>query len=46
MNQIKNRIKESVLESFEISSVMPSEEIVGIDIKDQLWQGLVLKEKQ
>ena len=46
MTQIKNRIKESALESFEISSVMPSQEIVGIDIKDQLWQELVLKEKQ
>ena len=46
MNQIKNRIKESALESFEISSVMPSQEIVGIDIKGQLWQELVLKEKQ
>ena len=45
MKEIKNRVKESSLISFEVSSLMPKKEIIELDIKDQLWQGLVLKER-
>ncbi len=46
MSEIKNRVKESSLISFEVSSIMPQNQIIEIDIKNQLWQGLVLKERE
>ena len=46
MSEIKNRVKESSLISFEVSSLMPQNQIIEIDIKSQLWQGMVLKERE
>ena len=46
MSEIKNRVKESSLISFEVSTIMPKNQIIEIDIKSQLWQGLVLKESE
>lgn len=43
--EIKNKIAESGLVNFDISDVKPKGKRVGIDLKDFLFQGLVLKEK-
>lgn len=40
-----NRVKESGLISIDLASYKPTEKIVEVDIASQLWQGLVLKEK-
>lgn len=45
MNEIVNRVKESGLISMDLADFKPKEQIVEIDIAGQLWQGLVLKEK-
>jgi len=45
MDEIVNRVKESGLISIDLASYKPTEEIVEVDIATQLWQGLVLKEK-
>lgn len=46
MEEIRNKIKESGLISLDLADFKPVESsIVGFDIADQLWQGLVLKEK-
>lgn len=45
MSEIKNRVAESGIISLDLAKYKPQEEIVGIDIAEQLWQGLVLKEK-
>lgn len=45
MSEIRNRVKESGLISMDLASFVPTEKAVEIDLKDQLWQGLVLKEK-
>jgi len=45
MSEIKNRVKDSGLISFEVSALMPEQDIIDLDIKEQLWQGLVLKER-
>ena len=46
MKNIINRVKNSPLITFEISSLMPQEKLIGIDIKKYLWKELVLKEKE
>ncbi|MDO4224621.1 MAG: DUF2480 family protein [Bergeyella zoohelcum] len=43
--EIKNRVAESGLVNFDISDLLPKGERKGIDLKDFLWQGLILKEK-
>ena len=43
--EIRNKVAESGLISLDLAKYKPSQVIVGIDIADQLWQGLVLKEK-
>lgn len=46
MEEIRNKIKESGLISLDLADFKPDQDsIVGFDIADQLWQGLVLKEK-
>jgi len=45
MTDIINRVTESGLISLDLADYKPTQEIVGIDISEQLWQGLVLKEK-
>lgn len=45
MEEIINKVKDSGLISLDLAKFNPKQEIVGIDLADQLWQGLVLKEK-
>lgn len=46
MEEIRNKVKESGLISLDLAAFKPDEsKIVGFDIADYLWQGLVLKEK-
>ena len=43
--EIKNKIAESGLVNFDISTLSPKGKRIGLDIKDYLFQGLILKEK-
>lgn len=43
--EIKNKIAESGLVNFDISTLTPKGKRIGIDLKDYLFQGMVLKEK-
>ena len=45
MTDIKNKVAESGLISLDLEKFKPEQEIVGIDIAEQLWKGLALKEK-
>ena len=45
MSEIRNRVKESGLIPIDLASFVPEEITIEIDLKDQLWQGLALKEK-
>lgn len=45
MDTIVNRVKESGLIQLDMADFKPNVELIEIDITDQLWQGLVLKEK-
>lgn len=45
MEEIRNKVKESGLVQLDLADFKPQNEIVGIDIASQLWQGLILKEK-
>jgi len=45
MTDIINRVTESGLISLDLADYKPKIDIEGIDISKQLWQGLVLKEK-
>lgn len=48
MNQnfeIKNKVAESGLVLLDLSAYTPQGKRIGIDIKDFLWEGLILKEK-
>ena len=45
MDEIVNRVKESGLISMDLADFKPRLAIAEVDISDQLWQGLVLKEK-
>ena len=46
MEEIRNKVKESGLISMDLASFKPEKsKIIGIDIADQLWERLVLKEK-
>ena len=45
MTDIINRVTESGLISLDLADYKPTQTILGIDISEQLWQGLVLKEK-
>ncbi len=43
--EIRNKVQESGLVTLDLADFLPTNPLVGIDIADQLWQGLVLKEK-
>ena len=45
MDEIINKVKDSGLISLDLAKFNPKEQIIGIDLAEQLWQGLVLKEK-
>lgn len=45
MDEIRNRVKESGLITIDLASFKPKGKVVEIDIADQLWQGMVLKER-
>lgn len=43
--KIKNRVAESGLINFDLGELVPKGERKGIDLKDFLWEGMILKEK-
>lgn len=43
--EIKNKIAESGLVNFDLSTLVPKGKRVGIDLKDFLWEGMILREK-
>ncbi len=43
--EIKNKVADSGLVNFDISAMVPKGERKGIDLKDFLFEGLILKEK-
>lgn len=45
MEEIVNRVQDSGLIPMDLADFKPKMELVGIDIAEQLWQGLILKEK-
>lgn len=45
MEEIRNKVKESGLIQLDLANYKPTVQMVGIDLAAQLWQGLVLKEK-
>lgn len=45
MEEIRNKVKESGLIQLDLANYNPTVQMVGIDLAAQLWQGLVLKEK-
>jgi len=42
---IRNKVKESSLVQLDLAAFKPKQALIGIDLSEQLWQGLVLKEK-
>jgi hypothetical protein len=42
---IQNKVKESGLVQLDLADYKPKMSLVGLDLSAQLWQGLVLKEK-
>lgn len=45
MDEIVNRVQGSGLISMDLADFKPQVALVGVDISEQLWQGLVLREK-
>lgn len=45
MTDIVNKIKDSGLIQLDMADFKPSVPILGIDLTEQLWQGMVLREK-
>lgn len=45
MDEIVNKVKKSNLIQLDLADFKPTEEIVLFDLKDNLWQGMALKEK-
>ena len=45
MEEIRNKVAESGLIQLDLADFKPKVELIGIDLADQLWQGLVIKEK-
>lgn len=43
--EIKNKVAESGLINFDLSTLIPKGKRIGIDLKDFLFEGLILKEK-
>jgi hypothetical protein len=45
MEEIVNKVAGSGLVNFDISDLVPKGKRIGIDIKDFLWEGMILREK-
>ena len=45
MQELVNRVAQSGLITIDLENYFPKNDIVTFDIKDYLWQGLILKEK-
>ena len=43
--EIKNKVKESGIIQLDLAHFKPKNELVGIDLSERLYQGLILKEK-
>ncbi len=43
--EIKNKVAESGLVNFDLSTLVPKGRRIGVDLKDFLFEGLILKEK-
>ena len=43
--EIRNRIKESGIIQMDLSDFKPRNRMVGMDLSERLFQGLILKEK-
>lgn len=43
--EIKNKAAESGLVNFDLSTLVPKGKRKGVDLKDFLWEGMILKEK-
>lgn len=43
--EIKNKVADSGLVNFDLSTLVPKGERLGIDLKDFLWEGQILREK-
>ena len=43
--EIKNKISESGLVNFDLSQLMPKGRRIGVDLKNFLFEGMILKEK-
>ena len=46
MSEIRNKVEESGLIQLDLAQLKPRIEMEGVDIATQLWQGLVIKEKE
>ncbi|MEX2485611.1 MAG: DUF2480 family protein [Brumimicrobium sp.] len=46
MEEIVNKVKKSGLVQMDLADYKPKSEIAVIDLKENLWQGLALKEKE
>jgi Protein of unknown function (DUF2480) len=46
MSEIRNKVEESGLIQLDLAQFKPHLELEGVDIAAQLWQGLVIKEKE
>jgi hypothetical protein len=46
MDEIVNRVANSGLINFDLETLFPEGDRIALDIKDQLWQGLALREKE
>lgn len=44
--EIKNKVAESGLINFDLSTLIPKGKRIGIDLKDFLFEGIILKEKE
>ncbi len=45
MDEIRNRVKESGIITIDLATYKPGVEVKEIDLSNQLWEGLVLKER-
>lgn len=45
MEEIVNKVKDSGLIQLDLAQFKPKEQLIGLDIAPQLWEGLILKEK-
>lgn len=43
--EIKNKVKESGIIQLDLADFKPKNELVGIDLSERLYQGLIIKEK-